>query len=187
MKKLPMVLHDTRMMVCAEDLGMMPDCVSPVLDALRILTLEIQTMPKQTGFEFTHLGANPYRSVATFATHDMPPMRLWWEESPETAQRYYVTMMQKEGRAPEHLPPHLAEEIIARHLYCPSMLCLLALQDWLAMDGTLRNKNVKEERINVPSDSYNRWKYRMHITIEDLLKAEMFNRKLKTMISRSKR
>ena len=187
MKKLPMVLHDTRMMVCAEDLGMMPDCVSPVLDALRILTLEIQTMPKQTGFEFTHLGANPYRSVATFATHDMPPMRLWWEESPETAQRYYVTMMQKEGRAPEHLPPHLAEEIIARHLYSPSMLCLLALQDWLAMDGTLRNKNVKEERINVPSDSYNRWKYRMHITIEDLLKAEMFNRKLKTMISRSKR
>lgn len=187
MKKLPLVLSDTRMMVCAEDLGMLPDCVGYVLDALRIQTLEIQTMPKQSGQEFAHLLANPYRSVATFSTHDMPPMRLWWEDSPEQAQRYYVAMLQKEGRAPEHLPAHLAEEIIARHLYCPSMLCLLSLQDWLAMDTELRNKNVREERINVPSDIYNRWKYRMHLTIEDLLQADRFNRKLQTMITRSKR
>lgn len=187
MKRLPMILQDTRMMVCAEDLGMLPDCVAPVLDALRIQTLEIQTMPKQTGYEFAHLDANPYRSVATFSTHDMPPMRLWWEESPERAQRYYVTMLQKEGRAPEHLPAHIAEEIIARHLYCPSMLCLLSVQDWLAMDTEMRSKNVREERINVPSDCYNRWKYRMHITIEELLKADKFNQKIKTMIKRSKR
>lgn len=187
MKKLPLVLNDTRMMVCAEDLGMLPDCVEPVLDALRIQTLEIQTMPKQSGFEFAHLGANPYRSVATFSTHDMSPMRLWWEENPEQVQHYYITMLQKEGRAPERLPAHLAEEIIARHLYCPSMLCLLSLQDWLAMDTTLRNKNVREERINVPSDSYNRWKYRMHLNIEDLLAADKYNQKLHTMIKRSRR
>lgn len=187
MMRLPMVLRDIRMMVCAEDLGMLPDCVGSVLDALRIQTLEIQTMPKQSGFEFAHLEANPYRSVATFSTHDMSPMRLWWEESPERTQRYYVTMLQKEGRAPEHLPAHLAEEIIARHLYCPSMLCLLSLQDWLAIDTELRNKNIREERINVPSDIYNRWKYRMHITMEELLAASRFNQKLKTMITRSKR
>lgn len=187
MKRLSMILRDTRMLVCAEDLGMLPDCVEPVLDALRVQTLEIQTMPKQSGYEFAHLGANTYRSVATFSNHDMPPMRLWWEESPERTQRYYVTMLQKEGRAPEHLPVHIAEEIIARHLYCPSMLCLLSLQDWLAMDPELRSKNVREERINVPSDCYNRWKYRMHVTIEELLKADRYNRKLNTMIKRSKR
>lgn len=187
MKRLPMILQDTRMMVCAEDLGMLPDCVEPVLDALRVQTLEIQTMPKRSGYEFAHLDANPYRSVATFSTHDMPPLRLWWEESPERTQRYYVTMLQKEGRAPEHLPAHIAEEIIARHLYCPSMLCLMSLQDWMAMDSVLRSKNVREERINVPSDSYNRWKYRMDVTIEQLMKADKLNRKIKTMITRSKR
>ena len=187
MHRLTDTLSTTRMLVCAEDLGMLPDCVSPVLDTLRILTLEIQTMPKQTGYEFNHLDGNPYRSVATFATHDMAPLRLWWEESPERTQRYYVTMLQKEGRAPEHLPAHLAEEIIARHLYCPSMLCLLSLQDWLAMDGELRRKAVREERINVPSDAYNRWQYRMHLTIEELLKADKFNQKLLTMVTRSKR
>ena len=187
MHRLTEVFGDTRMLCCAEDLGMLPDCVEPVLDSLRILTLEIQTMPKQTGFEFTHLEGNPYRSVATISTHDMPPLRLWWEESPERTQRYYVTMLQKQGRVPEHLPAHLAEEMIARHLYCPSMFCLLSLQDWLAMDSELRGKNPREERINVPSDPYNHWKYRMHLTIEDLMKADKYNNKVRTMITRSKR
>ena len=186
-RRLTEVFGETRMLSCAEDLGMLPDCVQPVLDALRILTLEIQSMPKQTGFEFTHLDGNPYRSVATFSTHDMSPMRLWWSESPERTQRYYITMLQKQGRAPEQLPAHLAEEIIARHLYCPSMICLLSLQDWLAMDGELRSKNPRDERINVPSDAYNRWKYRMHLNIDDLLAATKYNSKLRTMIQRSKR
>ena len=186
-RRLTGVFDSTRMLCCAEDLGMLPDCVQPVLDHLRILTLEIQSMPKHSGFEFSHLEGNPYRSVATISTHDMSPLRLWWEESPERTQRYYVTMLQKQGRAPEHLPAHLAEEIIARHLYCPSMLCLLSLQDWLAMDGELRSKNPREERINVPSDPYNRWKYRMHLTIEELLNADKYNNKVRTMIQRSKR
>jgi len=187
MHRLSEVFGETRMLCCAEDLGMLPDCVAPVLDNLRILTLEIQSMPKQSGFEFTHLDGNPYRSVATFSTHDMSPLRLWWEESPERTQRFYVTMLQKQGRAPEHLPAHLAEEIIARHLYCPSMLCILSLQDWLAMDGELRSKHPREERINVPSDAYNHWKYRMHLTIDELLKADKYNNKVRTMIMRSKR
>ena len=187
MHRLSEVFGETRMLCCAEDLGMLPDCVAPVLDNLRILTLEIQSMPKQSGYEFTHLDGNPYRSVATFSTHDMSPLRLWWEENPERTQRFYITMLQKQGRAPEHLPAHLAEEIIARHLYCPSMLCILSLQDWLAMDGELRSKHPREERINVPSDAYNHWKYRMHLSIDELLKADKYNNKVRTMIQRSKR
>jgi len=187
LKRLPAIFKDSRLLICGEDLGMLPDCVEPVLDQLRILTLEIQQMPKQQGFEFDHLEANPYRSVATISTHDMSPLRLWWQENPERRQRYYVTMLQKEGRAPEQLPAHLAEEIIARHLYCPSMLCILQLQDWLAMDSELRSKHPQDERINVPSDPYNRWRYRMHLTIEQLIAADRYNNKVRTMITRSKR
>ena len=186
-RKLTDVFGSTRMLCCGEDLGMLPDCVAPVLDQLRILSLEIQSMPKQSGYEFAHLDGNPYRSVATISTHDMSPLRLWWSESPERTQRFYVSMLQKQGRAPEQLPAHIAEEIIARHLYCPSMLCMLSIQDWLAMDSELRSKNPREERINVPCDPYNRWKYRMHINIEELLKADRYNNKVKTMIQRSKR
>ena len=187
MRRLTEVFGYTRMLCCAEDLGMLPECVQPVLDALRILTLEIQSMPKESGFEFTHLDGNAYRSVATISTHDMSPLRLWWEESPERTQRYYVSMLQKQGRAPEHLPAHLAEEIIARHLYCPSMLCILSLQDWLSMDTELRSKHPRAERINVPNDPYNHWKYRMHLPLEDLIAASNYNNKVRTMIQRSKR
>ena len=185
--RLGRLQQSTHMLLCAEDLGMLPDCVQPVLDSLRILTLEIQQMPKQPGVEFTHLDGNPVRSVATITTHDMAPLRLWWQEQPERAQRFYTTMLQKQGRAPEQLPAHLAEEIIARHLYSPSMLCILSLQDWLAMDHELRAKNPRDERINTPGDAYNRWQWRMHLTIEQLMEASRYNKKLKTMITRSKR
>jgi 4-alpha-glucanotransferase len=187
MRRLSAIMRGSHMLLCAEDLGMLPDCVEPVLNELRILTLEIQQLPKQQGFEYAHLEANPIRSVCTISTHDMPSLRQWWQENPERRQRFYVTMLQKEGRAPEQLPAHLAEEIIARHLYCPSMVCLLSLQDWLAMDGELRSKHPQSERINTPSDPYNRWQYRMHLTIEELLAADRYNNKVKTMIQRSRR
>lgn len=181
------ILQDTRMMVCAENLGLLPASVPHVLDTLRILSLEVQSLPKDYGIEFAHLEANPYRSVATISTHDMPPLRLWWEENIGRTQRYFTTMMQREGRAPRQLSAPMAEEIIARHLYCPSMLCILSIQDWLSMDSMLRGKDVHTERINEPYDSYNQWKYRMNVTIEQLMDARQFNKKIHTMILRSKR
>ncbi|MBR1484616.1 MAG: 4-alpha-glucanotransferase [Prevotella sp.] len=185
--RLSALFGHTRMLVCAEDLGAKPECVAPVLDALRILTLEVQRLPKTSGQEFAHLDGLPVRSVVTTGTHDMSPLRLWWEENPSQAQRFYTTMLQKEGRAPEQLSSLLAEEIIGRHLYSPPMLCILPLQDWLAADNRLRSKHPRQERINVPGDPYNRWEWSMHLTIEQLIAETRFNEKLNTMITRSKR
>lgn len=185
--RLRNMLKGTRMLVCGEDLGMLPDCITHVLDEQRILTLEIQTMPKDSEYEFAHLEANAYRSVCTISTHDMAPMRLWWEENPARTQRFYTTMLQKEGKAPQHLPTNIAEEMISRHLYCPSMLCMLSIQDWLSMSMELWAKDIHEERINTPQDAYNPWKYRMNVNIEDLLKSTPLNKKIKLLITRSKR
>ncbi|MGN0282516.1 MAG: 4-alpha-glucanotransferase [Prevotella sp.] len=186
-QRLSMVFDECPMLVCAEDLGAVPSCVSRVLEQLRIPSLEVQSMPKQPDVDFSHLEANPYLSVATITTHDMPSLRLWWQDNQQRAQHYYAEMLQKEGRAPEQLTTPLAEEIVARHLYSPSMMCILSLQDWLSIDAQLRPANVRSERINTPGDSYNRWQYRMNVTIEKLMSNEPFNTKLKTMISRSKR
>jgi 4-alpha-glucanotransferase len=186
-KRLTAIFGDTRMLVCGEDLGMLPECVTSVLDSQRILSLEIQSMPKSQGLEFAHLDANPYRSVCTISTHDMPPLRLLWEENAARTQKFYHTMLQKEGKAPRQLPAHIAEEIIARHLYCPSMMCILTIQDWLAMNADLRDSNVYEERVNTPYDMYNQWKYRMNVEIEKLMIAEQYDKKLNTMIERSRR
>lgn len=187
MKKLPALTGATRMLVCAEDLGMVPMCVPWVMNDLRILTLEIQSMSKSPEHEFGHLEENPYRSVATISTHDMATLRGWWDEDADRTQRFYNQMLQKDGVAPHPMPGRLCEEVVTRHLFSTSMLCLLSLQDWLSMDETLRYPDAEYERINVPANPFNNWHYRMHLTIEELMKQNDFNEKVKTLIKRSGR
>ena len=187
MKKLPMLTQCTRMLVCAEDLGMVPACVPVLMSDLRILSLEIQSMPKAFGLEFGNLSENPYLSVSTISTHDMSTLRQWWEEDPERTQRYYNHSLQIDGRAPEELPGWLAEKIVSRHLYSPSMLCLLSFQDWLSIDEGLRNPDANGERINIPSNPRHYWRWRMHLTIRELASKKEFCEHVKELIRRSGR
>ena len=187
MKKLPLLTQATRMLVCAEDLGMVPDCVPWVMNELRILTLEIQSMPKDNTVRFGKLKHNPYRSVCTISTHDMATLRQWWDEDEEQTQAYYNTMLHRGGPAPHPLPGWLAKEIVSRHLTSPSMLCLLSLQDWLSIDEGLRLPDANAERINIPANPRHYWRYRMHMTIEQLMHADEFNETVKTMITQSGR
>lgn len=183
MKKLPMLAEATRMLVCAEDLGMVPECVAWVMEKLRILSLELQQMPKEYGVQFGNLAHNPYRSVCTISTHDMPTLRQWWDEDPARTQDYYSTVLYRHGDAPHPLPGWLAREIIERHLACPSMLCILALQDWLAIDERLRLPDANAERINIPADPNHYWRYRMHLNIDDLLADKGYNDTIKEMLA----
>ena len=182
MKKLPQLTQSTRMLVCGEDLGMIPDCVSSVMNDLRILSLEIQRMPKNPMHEFGYLNEYPYRSVCTISTHDMSTLRGWWEEDYLQTQRYYNTMLGHYGTAPTVATPELCEEVVRNHLKSNSILCILSLQDWLSIDGKWRNPNVQEERINVPSNPRNYWRYRMHLTLEQLMKAEELKDKIRELI-----
>ena len=187
MKKLPRLTQATRMLVCAEDLGMVPDCVPWVMKELRILSLEIQSMPKDDKVRFGHLSQNPYLSVCTISTHDMPTLRQWWDEDKERTQEYFNTMLYRGGNAPHPLPGWLAKDIVSRHLTSPSMLCLLSLQDWLSIDEKLRLPDQNAERINIPANPRHYWRYRMHLTIEDLMQADSFNEEIKTLITQSGR
>ena len=187
MKKLPVVVQATRMLVCAEDLGMVPDCVPWVMNQLRILSLEIQSMPKDPHVRFGHLSRNPYRSVCTFSTHDMPTLRQWWDEDWDRTQAYYNTMLYRQGAAPHPLPGWLARDIISRQLTSPSMLCVLGIQDWLAMDEKLRLADADKERVNVPAIVPYYWRYRMHLNIEDLMANKGFAQNIKDLIQESGR
>lgn len=182
MKKLPVLVQATRMLVCAEDLGMVPDCVAWVMDQLRILSLELQQMPKDPKVRFGILSRNPYRSVCTLSTHDMPTLRQWWDEDYERTQVYYSSMLYRGGAAPHPLPGWLARDIIANQLTCPSMLCILSLQDWFALDEKLRLPDADAERINIPANPRHYWRYRMHIDIEDLIADKEYNDAIKELV-----
>ena len=187
MKKLPRLTQATRMLCCAEDLGMVPDCVPWVMNELRILSLEIQSMPKDDKVRFGHLSQYPYRSVCTISTHDMPTLRQWWDEDWDRTQDYYNSMLHRGGGAPHPLPGWLAKDIVSRHLTSPSMLCLLSLQDWLSIDEKLRLPDANAERINIPANPRHYWRYRMHLTIEQLMQSDEFNETIKTLIIQSGR
>ena len=182
MKKLPVLVQATRMLVCAEDLGMVPDCVAWVMDELRILSLELQQMPKDPTVKFGELWKNPYKSVCTLSTHDMPTLRQWWDEDWDRTQIYYSSQLCRGGAAPHPLPGWLAKEIITNQLTCPSMLCILSLQDWFAIDEKLRLPDADAERINIPANPRHYWRYRMHVNIEDLINNKEYNDNIKELV-----
>lgn len=186
-RKLIPLVESTEMLVCGEDLGMIPATVPEVMNKLRLLSLEIERMPKTFGVEFADLTRLPYFSVCTTSTHDMNPIRSWWKEDREKTQRYYNTVLKQNGDAPADCSGELATRIVSNHLSSPSMLVIVPWQDWLATDDELKRKNADAERINVPAQTNHYWRYRMHLTLEELLQAENLNKRILSLIRQSGR
>ena len=187
MWKLPPLIDSTRMLCCAEDLGMIPDCVPAVMHDLQILSLEIQRMPKDPKVEFGNTWSYPYYSVCTSSTHDMPGIRGWWESDHGMAQRFYNQVLHENGEAPFYAEPWICSRILDLQLDSPSMLCILPLQDWLSSDGKLRRNNPADEQINIPAISRHYWRYRMHLTVEELMKQTDFNEDIARRVKESGR
>lgn len=187
MWKLPPLIDATDMLVCAEDLGMIPACVPAVMNNLEILVLEIQRMPKDPNATFGNTWSYPYRSVCTTSTHDMDGIRRWWESDRDATQRYYNEVLGEPGEAPAYAEPWICDRIVRMHLQSPSMLCILPLQDWLSIDGVLRRQDPREELINIPANPRHYWRYRMHLTLEYLNEQKEFNTRLREEITNSGR
>ena len=187
MHKLPYLKRATNMLICGEDLGMVPRCVPDVMKQLGILSLEIQRMPKDATKEFFHPNDAPYLSVVTPSTHDMSTIRGWWEEDRSRTQHFYNNILRQHGDAPYFCEAWVNRAIVLQHLYCPAMWSIFQLQDILGMSEKLRRQNPNDERINVPAIPKYYWRYRMHLTLEDLLKQNEFNEELKGYVVHSGR
>ncbi len=186
-KKLDALQKNTNMLLCAEDLGMVPDFVENILIDREILALQVQRMPKKIGEVFAHPKDAIYLSVVTTSTHDMSTIRQYWEEEKEDIQLFYNQMIGHQGDAPFYCEPWIAQEIIQQHLNSPAMWAVFLLQDLMAIDDKIRRKKPAEERINVPADPNHSWDYRMHLTLEDLLAEQTFIQHIRTMIKQSGR
>ena len=187
LKKLPELKRSTNMLICGEDLGMVPHCVPEVMKELGILSLEIERMPKDLRNDFFHPKNSPYLAVVTPSTHDMSTVRGWWEEDRERTQRFYNYMLGHYGEAPFFCEPWINKEIVLQHLYSPAMWSIFLLQDLLGINGKLRRENPHDERINVPSNPNHFWHYRMHLNLEDLIKESEFNEEIRKYVKESGR
>lgn len=187
MQKLPMLLESNKMMVCGEDLGMVPSCVPFVMKNIEILSLEIQRMPKKTNTEFVSPDDVPYLSVCSTGTHDMSPIRSWWHENVAATQRFYNHMLHLSGKAPAVCNADIAQRIISQELMSNGMWVIFPLQDELAIDDALKFPDADGERINVPDNPNQFWSYRIHLNISTLKSSEQFNQTFSGMIKASGR
>ena len=137
--KLPELLGATGMLACAEDLGMIPDCVPEVLDHEKILSLRMRGMDAE--------GEWKEMSVCATSSHDMETLRMQCKEDPE---------------------PWEIRNMLREYIDSPSMLAIFPLQDWVALDKGLRRPDRDVERINYPADPHNHWKFRIHFPLEKL-------------------
>lgn len=186
MEKLPMILNATEMLICGEDLGLVPDCVPVVMDELAIIALKVQRMPSDN-IPFYNPKDADYLNVVTASSHDSSTLRQWWKEDPALTQKYFNQQLTQYGKAPEELDPHLAEIIMKQHLYNDSMLAIFPIQEFLATDKNLSNPKMDNERINNPAVFPHYWRYRMHLNLEDLKEQKDFNQKIAYWIKDSGR
>jgi len=187
MQKLPVITSVGNMLVCGEDLGMIPDSVPRAMKELGILSLEIQRMPKNPKIQFAHPSDAPYLSVCTTSTHDMSTIRGWWEEDRAKTQLFHNQELGNMGQAPYFAEPWICQQIITQHLYSPAMWVTIPIQDLIAMDSDFRWEKTQAEQINVPANVRHKWRFRMKQSIEELKKAQKFNELLKRLIQASGR
>jgi len=186
MEKLPAIMQSSDMLLCGEDLGLVPDCVPKVMNDLGILSLQVQRMPSEN-IPFYNPEIAPYLSVVTPATHDTSTVRQWWEEDKNLTSNYFYNQLKFNGEVPEHCTKEIMKTIIEQHLHSPAMFAVCPIQEFLALTNETMNQKIDNERINIPSVFPHEWKYRIHVPIENLLKNDTFNHEVKEIIELSKR
>ncbi len=186
-EKLLFIQKHTSMLICAEDIGVIPHCTKEVLKELKMLNLYVQRMPKSFELEFEDPKDFPYICVCTPSNHDTATLRGWWEKNPEGTKRYYHTILRHTGDPPKTLTEELAQEIIQAHLDSKAKWAIFLLQDLFAMSEAIRIPDPKEERINNPAFFEDQWQWRMHLYVEELLLANSFTKLIHDKIKKGKR
>ncbi|XP_027351532.1 4-alpha-glucanotransferase DPE2 isoform X2 [Abrus precatorius] len=178
LKTLPVLLNSSDILACGEDLGLIPSCVHPVMQELGLVGLRIQRMPNEPGLEFGIPSQYSYMTVCAPSCHDCSTLRAWWEEDEERRHRFFKNVVESDELPPDQCVPEVAHFIIRQHFEAPSMWAIFPLQDLLALKGEYRTRPATEETINDPTNPKHYWRYRVHVTLESLIK----DKELQTII-----
>ncbi len=184
--RLPVIKEATDMLVCGEDLGMVPDSVPGVMNEVGILGLSIESMPKKPTEQFAHPKDCPYLCVCSTSCHDMVPLRSWWEQDRSVTQDFFRNVLGRWDTAPYYCEPWVVRDIVLQHLHSPAMWAIFPIQDLLALSDKLRLENPHDELVNIPGIEHH-WDYRMHISFDELNKHTEFAAALKQLMDQTHR
>lgn len=183
------LLSDTNLLVVVDNpTAELSPAMTEVVTKQRLMPVCMQLRQRGYDGEFGHLEQNTYQTMDVLTTAATPTLHQWWEANPHRTQRFALTKLQKEGHISRRLSPMLAEELVRRHLFSPSMLCVLSLSDWLAMDSQMSYEGYSNASLfsNV-DDGQEIWAARAATSLETLMQAKPFNNKLASMLVMSRR
>ncbi|XP_057505875.1 4-alpha-glucanotransferase DPE2 [Actinidia eriantha] len=187
LKTLPALLNSSDMLACGEDLGLVPSCVYPVMQELGLIGLRIQRMPSEPGLEFGIPSQYSYMSVCAPSCHDCSTLRAWWEEDEERRCRFFKTVAGSDGLPPSQCVPEIAYFVLRQHVEAPSMWAIFPLQDLLALKEEYTTRPAAEETINDPTNPKHYWRFRVHVTLESLMKDKELQTTIKDLVRGSGR
>ncbi|KAI8562554.1 hypothetical protein RHMOL_Rhmol03G0044400 [Rhododendron molle] len=187
LKTLPALLNSSDMLACGEDLGLIPSCVHPVMQELGLIGLRIQRMPSEPGLDFGIPSQYSYMTVCAPSCHDCSTLRAWWEEDEERRCQFYKTMVGSDSLPPSQCVPEIAYFILRQHVEAPSMWAIFPLQDLLAVKEEYTTRPAAEETINDPTNPKHYWRFRVHVTLESLMKDKELKSTIKDLIRGSGR
>ncbi len=183
------LLADSNLLVVVDNpTAELSPAMTEVVNRQRLMPLCMQL--RQRGYDgaFGHLEQNSYQTMDVLTTPSTLTLHQWWESNPYRTQHFALTKLQKEGRISRRLSPMLAEELVRRHLFSPSMLCVLSLTDWLAMDSQLSYEgHSASSALSTVDDEREIWAVRAATSLETLAQAQPFNRKLASLLVMSRR
>lgn len=154
-ERLSAILRASDLLLCTEDLGVLPSCISEVLDMLELFSLEVIRMPKLLNRAIVHPEDIRELSVLTTSTHDMPSLRGWWSTLSEKQKGDICSVY---GCTNDPTTAGFVRALMA-HRYAP--LLILPLQDWLVLTDITQDVDPTDEQINKPEDASHVWNYRL--------------------------
>jgi 4-alpha-glucanotransferase len=171
-KLLSMLSEEADMLVCAEDLGAVPNCVPGVLQNLGILALRVERWTRdwqKNGQPYIPISEYPRLSVCTTSNHDSSTLLGLWNESDFDRDLYWQHIGQS-GKVPDVLSAEHVNLIVKNIFNSNSLIAILPLQDFMALSQKFIPKNPEDDRVNVPGivDPKN-WTWRMPCHLEELL------------------
>ncbi len=184
---LSFMKNATDMLVCAEDLGAIPDCVPSVLEELGILGLKVLRWAREWGANdepYIPINNYPELSVSTPSVHDSTTLRQWWYEEKNKdalAKGLNIPVL------PEEPDTNAIELFLKAFFQNNSAICILQIQDFFALDNSISDNDIHFERINIPGTVQDtNWTYRISTELEDLLKREDLSQKINHLVSERK-
>lgn len=182
---LAMLQESTDMLLCAEDLGAVPDCLPALLDDLGILGLRIERWARDyraPGEPLIPPRSYPRLSVCSPSVHDTTPLRAWWEE-PGWDRATYWRELDLPGPCPDTLTVEACDAVLRRAMGSASLLVIVAIQDYLALCEDTRRPDPAGERINVPGTlNDENWSYRLPFRMDELERHAELARRIRSVV-----